>query len=217
MIKDNDLVKAMSDLHDELVYYIVKQMLEDGRTRGEVQLLLDKGMKAVGEKYETGEYYLGDLICSGLIYDTVLKFPEMQMKKQGDMPVLGKVLVGTVEGDVHDLGKSLLISTLAANGFEVIDLGVDLAIDDFVTAVKENKPDILAMSGILSSSVKCVTATIEQLNMLGLHDSMLIVIGGNAAMRDVLARTGADAYGENTIEGLDICLKYVKDRGHEKN
>ncbi len=214
MTLDEKLIESMQDLKDDCVYETVKELVASGETPMAVQRMLNEGMKKVGEIYETGRYFLGDLIFSGVIYETVLSMPEMHFSPDSNLSSKGKVLLGTVEGDLHDLGKSILLSTLAVNGFSVKDIGIDVSSDNFVDGVRDFKPDIVALSGVLSTSLNAISQTVQALKAAGLRDGIFIIVGGNSTCRfpNILNNIGADAYGSDALEGLQLCEKFIAEK-----
>jgi methylmalonyl-CoA mutase cobalamin-binding domain/chain len=123
----------------------------------------------------------------------------------------GRVVIGTVEGDVHDIGKNLVITMLRANGFEVIDLGVDVPPKRFVEAVKQYKPDIVGMSALLTSTMVNMKRVIEALEEEGLRSSVKVIVGGAPITEKFAREIGADAYGENAVTAIEICKKLVEE------
>jgi len=167
-----------------------------------------KGMEVVGQKYEAGEYFLAELIMAGETMKEGLSVLEPYMKT-GDMKHIGKVVIGTVEGDLHDIGKNVVITLLTASGFEVIDLGVDVPAEKFVEAVKQYKPDIVAMSALLTTTMVNMAKVIKALEQAGLRDKVKIIVGGAPLTEEYAKQIGADAYGRDAVEGVNICKKWV--------
>jgi 5-methyltetrahydrofolate--homocysteine methyltransferase len=171
-----------------------------------------KGMEVVGQKYEAGEYFLAELIMAGETMKEGLSVLEPYMKT-GDMKHIGKVVIGTVEGDLHDIGKNVVITLLTASGFEVIDLGVDVPAEKFVEAVKQYKPDIVAMSALLTTTMVNMAKVIKALEQAGLRDKVKIIVGGAPLTEEYARQIGADAYGRDAVEGVNICKKWVSRGG----
>jgi 5-methyltetrahydrofolate--homocysteine methyltransferase len=171
-----------------------------------------KGMEIVGEKYEAGEYFLAELIMAGETMKEGLSVLQPYMKT-GDMKHIGKVVIGTVEGDLHDIGKNVVITLLTASGFEVIDLGVDVPAEKFVEAVKQYKPDIVAMSALLTTTMVNMAKVIKALEQAGLRDKVKIIVGGAPLTEEYAKQIGADAYGRDAVEGVNICKRWVSRGG----
>lgn len=167
-----------------------------------------KGMEIVGRKYEEGEYFLAELIMAGETMKEGMKILEPHLKA-GDMPKLGRVVIGTVEGDLHDIGKNIVVTLLSASGFEVIDLGVDVTADKFVEAVKQYKPDIVGMSALLTTTMVNMKKVIEALKEAGLRDSVKIIVGGAPLTEEFAKEIGADGYAPDAVLGVEVCKKWV--------
>jgi len=171
-----------------------------------------KGMEIVGRKYEEGEYFLAELIMAGETMKEGMSVLEPYLKS-GEIPKLGKVVIGTVEGDLHDIGKNIVITLLSASGFEVIDLGVDVSADKFVEAVKQYKPDIVGMSALLTTTMVNMKKVVEALKEAGLRDSVKIIVGGAPLTEEFAKEIGADGYAPDAVLGVEICKKWVSVKG----
>lgn len=204
------LICAIGDLNEDLLLESAKQLLSQSVSPQQILIYLNMGMKLVGENYESGQYFLGDLIYAGLLYEKILTLPKMQYEKQKESGRIGKVIIGTVAGDVHDLGKSIIANTLSTNGFEVIDLGVDLPTETFVDATLKYKPDIIAVSCVISSSLTEIQKLTDILKNANLRDRVKVIVGGNSSFAKYYKHIGADAYGKDAMEGLAICLSFME-------
>lgn len=201
------LVDAMGELDEDGVLSRADALLRGGADKLTLLRLLKEGLERVGALYEKGEYFIADLIVSGTIYKSVLELPGMRYEpKEGERPK-GLIVIGTAEGDVHDIGKDILKGVLSANGFEIVDLGTDVTAGAFVDAVRERKPDILAMSGVLTIAVSSMERTIAALAESGLRDSVRVIVGGMCMTRELSQAIGADAYAEDPFKGLAACLE----------
>lgn len=164
------------------------------------------GMSIVGEQFEQGEYFVGDLIFAGELLTeaiNVLK-PALGNNSQGSA---GKIILGTVHGDLHDIGKNIFKSMSEAAGFEVIDLGIDVAPDEFVIKAKELNPQIIGMSGVLTLALDSMKETAEALKTAGIPSK--IIIGGNPVTKEASEFIGADAFTTNAAEGVKICQDWI--------
>lgn len=174
---------------------------------------LSKGMDIVSERYTSGDAFLSDLIMAGGTMKAGMEVLEPHLK-MSPMKTTGVIVLGTVYGDMHDLGKNIVVTLLKSAGFKVIDLGVDVPPEKFVNAVKENKPDILAMSSLITTTMIYMRDTIEVLVKADLRSSVKVLIGG-APVSDAYADSiGADAYGEDAVSAVEICRKWMKDIHH---
>jgi len=167
-----------------------------------------KGMNIVGQKYENNEYFLAELIMAGETMKEGMKILEPHLKS-ADVKKIGKVIIGTVRGDLHDIGKNIVITLLESAGFEVIDLGVDVPPEKFVEAVREHKPDILGMSALLTTTMLEMENTIKALKEAGLRDKVKIIIGGAPITPEYAEKIGADAAARDAVEGVNICKSWV--------
>ncbi|MEM2935552.1 MAG: corrinoid protein [Candidatus Bathyarchaeia archaeon] len=167
-----------------------------------------KGMDIVGQKYEAKEYFLAELIMAGEVMKEGMKVLEPHLKG-GEVKTLGKVAVGTVRGDLHDIGKNIVATLLGAAGFDVIDLGVDVTPEQFVEVVRTQKPKIIGMSALLTVTMPEMENVIKELKKAGLRDQVKIIVGGAPLTEDYAKKIGADAYAPNAVAGVNICKKWV--------
>ena len=167
-----------------------------------------RGMEIVGEKYENSEYFLAELIMAGETMKEGMRVLEPYLKS-GDVKTIGKVVIGTVWGDLHDIGKNVVVTLLNAAGFDVVDLGVDVPPEKFVEAVKENNPDIVGLSALLTTTMIEIESVIRALNEAGLRDRLKIIIGGAPITQEYAEKIGADAAARDAVEGLNICKSWV--------
>jgi len=162
-----------------------------------------KGMEIVGQKYEDGEYYLAELIMAGETMKEGMVFLEPHLA-ESDIEKAGTAIVGTVKGDLHDIGKNVFVSLLRAQNYEVVDLGVDISPEQFVEAVKEHKPTIVAMSALLTTTMVEMQNVVAKLNEEGIRDSVKIIIGGAPLNQKYATDIGADAAASDAVEGIRI-------------
>ncbi|RJS77187.1 cobalamin-binding protein [Candidatus Bathyarchaeota archaeon] len=167
-----------------------------------------KGMDIVGQKYEANEYFLAELIMAGETMKEGMKVLEPYLKT-GEVKRLGKVVIGTVRGDLHDIGKNIAATLLRSAGFDVIDLGVDVSPEQFVEAVRRNNPDIVAMSALLTTTMTEMENTIKALKEAGLRDKVKIIIGGAPITPEYAEKIGADAAAKDAVDGVNICKSWV--------
>ena len=189
----------------------VKKALENKISPVEiVSKSIVEGMSIVGEKFEKGEYFLSELIVAGEIGKEIVKLLDPYLKaEEARMKKLGKVVIGTVRGDLHDIGKNIVAMMLEAAGFEVIDLGADVPPERFVEAVKEHDANIVAMSALLTVTMPEMKNVIDELKKAGLRDKVKVIVGGAPVTEEYAKSTGADGYGETAVEGVRICKQWV--------
>jgi 5-methyltetrahydrofolate--homocysteine methyltransferase len=168
-----------------------------------------EGMQLVGSKFNEGEYFLPELIVAGEAMAEQLKFLEPYMTKTAESNI-GTVVLGTVEGDLHSIGKDIFGMFMKASGFRVIDLGVDVSAEKFVEAVQTYKPAIVAMSALLTISMPEMETVISRLVKNGLRDQIKIIVGGAPLSIEYSNKIGADAFGPNAIAGVSICKEWME-------
>ena len=168
-----------------------------------------KGMEVVGQKYEDGEYFLAELIMAGETMKEGMSVLEPHLKA-GDIKAAGKVVIGTVRGDLHDIGKNVVITLLSAANYDVVDLGVDISAEQFVEAAKEHNPDIVAMSALLTTTMIEMENVMESLGKAGLRDKLKIIIGGAPITSEYAEKIGADAAARDAVQGVRTCNKWMK-------
>jgi trimethylamine corrinoid protein len=166
---------------------------------------LSKGIGEAGQKFEKGNFFLPDLIMSAEAMKAGLKILEPELKKSNSvLKTVGSIVIGTVEGDIHDIGKSIVVSLLTAAGFKVYDLGIDVSVEKFVKAVKELKPDILGLSALLTVTTPRQRDVIEALKKEGVRDQVLVIVGGGSVTQEWANEIGADGYAPDGVEALKI-------------
>jgi 5-methyltetrahydrofolate--homocysteine methyltransferase len=171
---------------------------------------MSKGMEVIGEKFEKQEFFLSELIMAGEIMKEGMKALEPFLEKdRGEK--LGVVVLGTVKGDLHDIGKNIVKVLLTSGGFEVHDLGIDVPTEKFVESVRENDPDILGLSALLTTTISEIENVIEALEEEGLRNKLKVIIGGAALSNQDAEKYGADAYGADAVQGAKICKKWMED------
>ena len=167
-----------------------------------------QGMEIVGDNFEKGEYFVGDLIFAGeLLTAAIDKLKPLLGAGAGGER--GVIVLGTVEGDIHDIGKNIFKGMSEAAGFKVVDIGIDQPPNVFVDAVKANKPKIVGFSGVLTLSIDSMKRTIEAMKAAGVRDGVKIIIGGNAVNPEACTYVGADAWTRNAAEAVKTCGAWV--------
>ena len=207
-----ELLQAIAELEEEKSYTLVKKALDEGVNPKEIIDILRKGVEIVGERFNKKEYFLTELVMSGEIFQQSAKILETAMKEESETSEsLGVVVIGTVKGDVHDIGKNIFVTLLQAAGFEVHDLGVDIAAEKFINKVKETKADIVAYSGLLTVALNSMKETTEALKSAGLREKIKIIIGGLPVDEMWMNEAGADAYTDNAFKGVKIVTNWLKE------
>lgn len=208
-----ELVIAMEQLDEERVLALVTGLRRIDCDKNEIFDLLNLGAERVGDLFEQGEYYIADFMVSGKIYAKVLSQLLPEENDYGKQS-LGPVLMGVVRHDIHDIGKEMIKNLFKAEGFRVIDLGVDVSATQFVAAAQRYHPAIIAISGLLTASTAEIQQTIAALEAAGIRSYASIVIGGACTDASLAAETNADFWNNNPIETLNYCLAKV---GQDEN
>jgi methanogenic corrinoid protein MtbC1 len=204
------LVEAMANMKEQEALQIVDELLAAGEDPQKILDLSSEAMQVVGERYQEGAYFLPELIMSGEMLrkiGDILK-PKLVAQK-GESKKLGTVVLGTVRGDIHDIGKDIVGFMLEVNGFDVYDLGIDQPEEAFVAAIKDHKPQVLALSGFLSVAFDSMKSTIEQVETAGLRQGLKVIIGGGQMDDTVRKYTGADAFGEDAMAAVSFAKEAV--------
>lgn len=206
------LSDTLANLDEKAVLSKVQEELSHGRPAVEVLNELSEGMTIVGKKFERNEYFLSELIMSAEIFKAAAKVLE-PMIPSAFQQVLGKIVIGTVEGDIHDIGKNIVVTFLRSAGFNVYDLGVDVSPAKFVDKLKETKAEILGLSCLLTPGFEAMKTTINKLSEAGMRKRVKVIIGGAVGAvvtKDWLPKVGADALARDSVEGVRLAKKFVK-------
>lgn len=204
-----ELIAAFVEIREEDVRRITAELLESG---ADPMAILEAGREAleiIGQRFEAGQAFVPELIMAGEIMGEITALVKPKLEQTASAEALGKVLVGTVEGDIHDIGKDVVVFMLDANGFEVIDLGVDVTPQTFVDKVKEVKPDVVALSGLLTLAYQSMKDTVEAIKEAGLRDQVKIMIGGAPVDEHVRVFSGADAWGKDAMEAVAFAKQWT--------
>ena len=204
-----DLINLIVELQENEAIELVRKKVDDGEDPLNILDQLRIAMAKVGDLYAKEHYYLPDLIMSGEILRQITEILEPKLKTGTKVKSLGKIVLGTVCGDIHDIGKNIVRFMLEANGFEVYDLGTDVSKEKFVENVQEVNAEILALSGFLTLAYDSMKDTIEEFKKAGLRDKMKIMIGGGQIDETIRKYAGADAYGKDAVEAVSIAKNWV--------
>jgi methanogenic corrinoid protein MtbC1 len=204
-----DLVKTLADLKEQEAIKIVEDRLN--AKEDPLKILEDarKGMEIVGKRFASSEYFIPDLVYSGEILKSVTEMVKPKLTKAGEAKKLGKVVFGTVAGDIHDIGKDIVVFMLDVNGFEVYDLGVDVPAQKFVEKIRDTGAPIVGLSGFLTLAFDSMKLTVDAMKAAGLRDRVKVMIGGGQITEEVKKYTGADAYGRDAMAGVTLAKKWA--------
>ncbi len=211
MSKVGDAVKeALLAFDQDKLVETTKKALDGGHSPQELIDALTAALKEVGEKFEKGEFFLAELVTAGEAAKTVIsEYLRPLLKKTGTREAAGSIVIGTVAGDIHDIGKGIVASMFFTAGFEVIDLGVDVPVEKFVETTREKKPDIVAMSALLSTTLPMQREVIEALKRNNLRDQVRVIVGGSPVTDEWAKEIGADGYGEDAVAGVKLVKKLL--------
>lgn len=204
-----ELITAFTEIREEDVRKIAAELLEAG---ADPMTILDAGRQAleiIGQRFEAGQAFVPELIMAGEIMGEITALVKPKLEQSALAESLGKVVIGTVEGDIHDIGKDVVVFMLDANGFEVVDLGVDVAPQTFVSKIKETKPDVVALSGLLTLAYQSMKETVDAIKEAGLRDQVKIMIGGAPVDDHVRVFSGADAWGKDAMEAVSFAKQWT--------
>ncbi len=202
------LVTELADLHEQEVLAIVKQRLDSNEDPNNILADVRAAMEIVGKRFETKEYFIPDLVYSGEILNSVSELVKPRMKTASKTQRAGKVVVGTVAGDIHDIGKNIVTFMLDTNGYEVFDIGVDQPPKAFVDKLKETGAKVVGLSGFLTLAFDSMKETVDAIKAAGLKD-VKIIIGGGQIDDTIRKYTGADAYGPDAVAAVNFAKKYL--------
>jgi 5-methyltetrahydrofolate--homocysteine methyltransferase len=204
-----DLVKALADLKEKEALQIVQDRLKAGDDPLGILNDARRAVEIVGKRFSDSEYFIPDLVYSGEILKAITDLVKPKLTKAAEAKRLGKVVVGTVAGDIHDIGKDIVVFMLDVSGFEVMDLGIDVPAQKFVDAIKNTGCKVVGLSGFLTLAFQSMKDTVEAIKKAGLRDKVKIMIGGGQIDEQVKTFTGADAYGKDAMEGVKLAKGWI--------
>ncbi len=203
------LVHAMVEMQEAAALQRARELLDAGTDPMKILDACSSAMETVGKRFEKGEYFLPNLMMAGEMMKQISEMLKPLLKEEKSGAARGKVLMGTVEGDIHDIGKNIVTFLLEANGFEVRDLGIDQSPQKFVEAIQDFQPTVVGMSGLLTLAFESMKNTIQAIEAAGLRKKVRIMIGGGQVTEQVKDYTGADAYGPDAVVGLRLTKKWI--------
>jgi 5-methyltetrahydrofolate--homocysteine methyltransferase len=206
---DAKLIEMMADLKEDEVLALVKEKIAGC---GDPMGILDdarSAMELVGKRFESSEYFIPDLMMAGEILREISDIVKPLLQESSGSAKKGKVLIGTVAGDIHDIGKDIVTFMLDVSGFEVLDIGIDVPVEVFVQKVKEFGPQVVGLSGFLTLAFDSMKKTVEAIQASGLRDSVKIMIGGGQMDDEVRKYAGADAFGKDAIAAVNLCKQWI--------
>lgn len=199
----------LAELEEKEVISLTQQRLDRGDDPLTILEEARGGMDIVGQRFATGEYFLPELVFSGELLTRITEMVKPHIKQEVESKKLGKIVIGTVAGDIHDIGLNIVVFMLDINGFEVHNLGVDVPVEAFVDKLKETGASILGLSGFLTPAFDAMKETVEAVEKAGLREKIKIMIGGGQMDEDVRKYVKADAYGKNAMVAVALAKDWV--------
>jgi 5-methyltetrahydrofolate--homocysteine methyltransferase len=187
----------------------VLQAVEAGIPANKLVDIMSEAMEVIGKKYETGEYFVTELIIGGETMKEAIEVLQPYLTGESSSK-LGDVVVATVAGDIHDIGKNIFVTLLATAGFNVIDLGVDISAEKIVDAVREHRPIILGLSALLTTNLEQFPIIVAQLTSASLRDKVRVIVGGATVTEAFAQESGVDGYAKTALAGVEICKNWAQ-------
>jgi methylmalonyl-CoA mutase cobalamin-binding domain/chain len=201
---------AVIEFKEEDLKELVQRAIDESIPVEKIIDTLSEGMNIIGEKYQSGEYFVTELIIAGETMKVAMEVVQPHMETEGG-DERGIIVLATVAGDIHDIGKNILKILLTSAGFKVVDLGVDVSTEDILKAVKEHEPNILGLSALLTTNLEQFPKVVSQLKTSGIREKVKVIIGGAVVTEEFALEAGVDAYAKTAIEGVNICKKWAKE------
>lgn len=205
----NKLVEAIVQMREAEAVRLTEEILASGTDPLKILDDCTEAMGEVGDRFENGEYFLPHLIMGGEILKQISALVKANVKGEIASGDMGRVLMGTVDGDIHNIGKDIVSFLLDVNGFKVRDIGVDVSPEKFVEEIKDFQPQVVGMSGLLTLAYDSMKNTVQAITDAGLRDSVKIMIGGAPTSEKVKEYAGADAYGKDAIVAVTLVKEWV--------
>jgi len=203
------LVNLMADLKEKETIALVRELIDGGTDPSGILDDARSAMELVGKRFEKCEYFIPDLMMAGEILKGISEIVRPLLQKSEASTKKGKVLIGTVAGDIHDIGKDIVTFMLDVSGFDVLDLGIDVPPEVFVEKAKAFQPQVVGLSGFLTLAFDSMKKTVEALQQAGLRDKVKIMIGGGQIDDEVRKYVHADAYGKDAVAGVQLCREWI--------
>ena len=204
------LVNAIAEMDEDQALALTKELLDAGTPPPEILADCRAAMELVGKRFECGEYFIPELILAGEMLKAIAAEAKPYMTGAQEAAKKGaRVIVGTVKGDIHDIGKDIVVFMLDVNGFEVYDLGIDVPVQTFVAKIVEVKPAVVALSGFLTLAYDSMKETVAAIETAGLRDGVKIMVGGGTVDEQVCKYAGADAFGLDAMAAVALAKQWT--------
>jgi methanogenic corrinoid protein MtbC1 len=203
------LIDLMADLKEAEVSAQVTEMINSGVDPLEILAQARAAMEIVGQRFETFEYFIPDLVMAGEILTAISQTVKPLLTRDAEGPKKGRVLIATVQGDIHDIGKDIVVFMLEVSDYEVLDLGIDVPIATVVEKTREFKPQVVGLSAFLTLAFDSMKQTIEAIEAAGLRENLKIMIGGGQIDDEIRQYAKADAYGRDAVAAVNLCKQWI--------
>jgi 5-methyltetrahydrofolate--homocysteine methyltransferase len=203
------LIKHITEMEEQEALALVKELLDGGTPPAQILDDCRTAMEIVGKRFEEGEYFIPELIFAGEMLKAISEEVKPYFEGEQEVAKQAKVIVGTVKGDIHDIGKDIVVFMLDVNGFEVYDLGIDVPPETFVAKINETQAPVVALSGFLTLAFEAMKETIEAIQAAGLRDAVKIMVGGGTVDEQVRQYAGADAYGLDAMAAVSLAQQWT--------
>jgi len=203
------LAEALIDFDQDFVLGEVNRRLDGGDEPIQLLRELQKGMRLIGERFNTGQYFLSELMMSSDLFTTAMNIIEPKLTGTTQESI-GKIVIGTPKGDIHDIGKNIFCVVAKGIGFEIHDLGVDVPQERFVESIEKIKPQILGFSALLTTAFEPMKQVMDLLKEKGLRDNLKVIVGGGVVTETVRRYIGADGHTTDAIDGLNQCKRFIQ-------
>jgi 5-methyltetrahydrofolate--homocysteine methyltransferase len=203
------LIDVLVNMKEEEALEITKDLIEKGENPMKILDSCTSAMEVVGKRFDVGEYFLPELVMAGEMLRQISDMVKPKLRGEVTSERLGKVVIGTVQGDLHDIGKNIVTFLLDVNGFDVVDLGIDVPPSKFVEAIKDFQPEVVGLSGFLTLAFDAMKQTVDVIKETAVGDRVKIMIGGGQVDDEVRRYTGADAFGINAMDAVSLTKQWV--------
>ena len=204
-----ELKEAVVDLREDDALRITDELLASGADPLIIVASCKEAMDVIGQRFAAGEAFIPELVMAGEIMQAITAKVKPHLATQVADKTIGTVVIGTVQGDIHDIGKGIVATMLDIAGFEVVDLGVDVPIATLVDTVREVHPQVVGLSGLLTIAFESMKASVAAIDAAGLHDGLKIMVGGAPVNEDVCAFAGADGWAKDAVGAVDLAKTWV--------
>jgi methanogenic corrinoid protein MtbC1 len=206
---NDKLINLVANTQEDEALAMVKELIAAGANPMAILDDARSAMEVVGKRFETGEYFIPDLMMAGEILVGISDIVRPLLKGAGGGTKKGKVLIGTVAGDIHDIGKDIVTFMVDVSGYDILDIGIDVPVETFVEKIRAFKPRVVGLSGFLTLAYDSMKKTIDALEQAGLRDPVKIMIGGGQMDDEVCKYVRADAYGKDALAAVNLCRQWI--------